>query len=164
MISCNRFKKNQQGLYAVEFAIVGSLFFLILFVVLEIGRLFFVWNVLTEVTRRSARLATVCYFDTVNIDAFDDMLSTSLFNNQTIIPDLSASNLQIQYLRADGTLVTMEDEGPFIEFVRSSIVGYQHQLLIPGLFLTLDSPTFSTILPRESLGVSRITTTLCTPT
>lgn len=164
MISSNRFKKNQQGLYAVEFAIVGSLFFLILFVVLEIGRLFFVWNVLTEVTRRSARLATVCYFDTVNIDAFDDMLSTSLFNNQTIIPDLSASNLQIQYLRADGTLVTMEDEGPFIEFVRSSIVGYQHQLLIPGLFLTLDSPTFSTILPRESLGVSRITTTLCTPT
>jgi len=164
MIRHIRLKKNQQGLYAVEFAIVGSLFFLILFAVLEIGRLFFVWNVLTEVTRRSARLATVCYFDTVNINAYDDMLTTSLFNGLTLVPNLSASNLQIQYLRDNGTQVISADEGPFIKFVRSNIVNYQHQLLIPGLFLTLDSPSFSTTLPRESLGVTRITETLCTPT
>ena len=52
MINYNHSK--QQGVYAVEFAIAGSLFFLLLFAVLEIGRLFFTWNVLTEVTRRGA--------------------------------------------------------------------------------------------------------------
>ncbi|MDX2321759.1 MAG: pilus assembly protein [Moritella sp.] len=162
MIKSNHSK--QQGLYAVEFAIVGSLFFLLLFAVLEIGRLFFVWNVLTEVTRRGARLATVCYLDTANVAAFDDMISTALFNNNTIISDLSASNLQIQYLKDDGTQVLSSIDTNFIEFVKVDIVNYQHSLLIPGLSLTLDSPSFSTTLPRESLGVTPLTTTLCTPT
>ena len=162
MINYNHSK--QQGIYAVEFAIVGSLFFLLLFAVLEIGRLFFTWNVLTEVTRRGARLATVCYFDTTNIVAFDDMISTSLFNDQPIIPNLSAANLQIQYLMDDGTQVLSSVDANFIHFVKVDIINYQHQLLIPGLFLTLNSPTFSTTLPSESLGVTPNTTTLCTPT
>jgi len=160
----NNSRSKQQGLYAVEFAIVGSLFFLILFAVLEIGRLFFVWNVLTEVTRRSARLATVCYFDTTNIIAFDDMISTSLFNDQPMILNLSAANLQIQYLMDDGTQALSSIDANSIHFIKADIVNYQHELLIPGLFLTLDSPSFSTTLPSESLGVTPNTTTLCTPT
>jgi len=150
-------------MYAVEFAIVGSLFFLFIFAVIEIARLFFVWNVLTEVTRRGARLATVCYFDTTNVTAFDDMVSTSLFNDQTMIPNLSSANLQIQYLKSDGAQALTAIDASFIHFVKVDIVNYQHQLLIPGLVLTLDSPTFSTTLPSESLGVTPNTTTLCTP-
>lgn len=161
MIKRNHTK--QQGLYAVEFAIIGSLFFLLLFAVLEIGRLFFVWNVLTEVTRRGARLATVCYLDTSSIVAFDDMISTALFNDNAIIPNLSSSNLQIHYLMDDGTQVLSSVDANFINFVKVDIINYQHQLLIPGLFLTLDSPSFSTTLPSESLGVPPHTTTLCTP-
>ena len=133
------------------------------FAVIEIARLFFVWNVLTEVTRRSARLATVCYFDTTNVTAFDDMVSTSLFNDQTMIPNLSSANLQIQYLKSDGAQALTAIDAGFIHFVKVDIVNYQHQLLIPGLVLTLDSPTFSTTLPSESLGVTPNTTTLCTP-
>jgi len=54
---------KQHGVYSIEFALVGAVFFLLLFAVLEVGRLFFVWNVLTEASRRGARLATVCHFD-----------------------------------------------------------------------------------------------------
>ncbi|WP_017220001.1 TadE/TadG family type IV pilus assembly protein [Moritella dasanensis] len=159
-----RSNHKQQGLYAVEFAVVGSIFFLLLFAVLEIGRLFFVWNVLTEVTRRGARLATVCYFDTTNVEPFNAMLQTSLFNNQPLISNLSISNIQIEYLMDDGAQALTPTEANFIKFVKVDIINYQHQLLIPGLFLTLDSPTFSTTLPRESLGVSRTTETSCVPT
>ena len=54
---------KQKGIYTVEFAIVGAVFFLLFFAVLEVGRLFYTWNVLTEASRRAARLATVCYLD-----------------------------------------------------------------------------------------------------
>ena len=42
-----------------------------------------------------------------------------------------------------------------IRYVTAHFIKYQHQLLIPGLSLTLNSPSFSATLPRESLGVTR---------
>ena len=52
--------RRQSGLVTVEFALIGAFFFLILFSIIEFGRLLFTWNTLDEVTRRAARLAAVC--------------------------------------------------------------------------------------------------------
>lgn len=155
---------KQKGVYSVEFAIVGGLFFILLFAVLEVGRLFFVWNVLTEASRRGARLATVCYFDTAAISSYEPMRRAAMFDNTTLAPGLTWSNLKISYLRLDGSVVTAADDFNDIELVRAEIDNYQHQLIIPGLFTTLNSPSFATTLPRESLGVTREKTTLCLPT
>lgn len=161
----NRFFKGskQRGVYTVEFAIVGGLFFILLFAVIEVGRLFFVWNVLTEASRRGARLATVCYFDTVAKTPYEPMLRAAMFDNITLAPGLNWSNLKVSYLRLNGTVVEAADSKNDIELVRAEIINYQHQFIVPGLFLTLNSPSFATTLPRESLGVTRETTTLCLP-
>lgn len=151
---------KQSGVYSIEFAIVGGLFFLLLFAILEVGRLFFVWNVLTEASRRGARLATVCDFNQVDMLADSKMISAALFNNVALVPNLTPENLKVEYLQFNGSLATDFVE---IDLVRAEIVNYQHQLIIPGLFLTIDSPSFATILPVESLGVTRWKYTQCLP-
>jgi len=156
----NRLRNKQQGVYTIEFAFVGALFFLLLFAVIEVGRLFFVWNVLTEASRRGARLATVCHFDHDAISAFTPMQEAALFDKVTMAPNLSITNLRISYLQMSGAPVTDIRD---IALVRAEIINYQHQLIIPGLFLTLNSPSFATTLPRESLGVTPTTYTNCLP-
>jgi len=136
----------------------------LLFAVIEVGRLFFVWNVLTEASRRGARLATVCYFDTAAKSAYEPMRRLAMFDNTTLAPALNWSNLHISYLRLDGSEVLAADDADDIKLVRAEITNYQHQFIVPGLFITLNSPSFATTLPRESLGVTKQTTTLCLPT
>ena len=48
-------RRRQSGLTTVEFAIIGSLAFILVFGVIEIARALFVLNALTEATRRGAR-------------------------------------------------------------------------------------------------------------
>ena len=52
--------RRQRGVTSVEFAIIGLLVMIVLFAVLETGRLLFVFNALEEATRRGARVAAVC--------------------------------------------------------------------------------------------------------
>mgnify|MGYP000211515895 FL=1 len=151
---------KQSGVYSIEFAIVGGLFFILLFAVLEVGRLFFVWNVLTEASRRGARLATVCNFNQVDMLADSEMITAALFNNVALVPNLTTGNLNIEYLQANGSLAT---DFVAIDLVKAEIVNYHHQMIIPGLFLTLNSPSFATTLPVESLGVTRWKYTQCLP-
>lgn len=156
--------KHQRGVYSVEFAIVGAVFFLFLFTVLEIGRLFFTWNVLTEVSRRGARLATVCNLlsdtsDPTSIDMPAGMANLATFSGYNLLPDLTTNNLQVSYLTESGTIAPSHTQ---IDFVRADVINYQHELLIPFVSITLNSPSFTTVLPRESLGVTRWGYTTCT--
>lgn len=153
-------RKKQKGVYSVEFALVGLVFFTLLFMVLEVGRLFFVWNVLSEASRRGARLASVCNFNRIDRIALDEMKQVALFNNATLVPALTTANLKIEYLTFNGDAAADFSE---IDLVRATIINYQHKFMVPGLTKTLNSPSFSTILPRESLGVSRNARTDCEP-
>lgn len=49
----------QKGTTSLEFAIVGSVFFLMLFGTMEVGRLYFTQESLREVTAAAARLAMI---------------------------------------------------------------------------------------------------------
>lgn len=53
--------RNQVGATAIEFAIVSFLLFTLLFGIVELGRLFYLWNTVQEVTRHAARLAVVSW-------------------------------------------------------------------------------------------------------
>ncbi|MGH8523935.1 MAG: TadE/TadG family type IV pilus assembly protein [Gammaproteobacteria bacterium] len=144
--------KRQNGIYTVEFAIIGVVFFLVLFGVIEIARALFVWNTIDEVTRRGARVAAVC---PPNHSAIREI---AVFNGpgggsaSAVLNGLSTSNVAVEYLDSGGNPGAA---GANIAYVRVSITGYQHTLIIPFLpasVTNLTVPAFSTTLPAESLG------------
>ena len=137
---------NQAGLVTVEFALIGAVFFLVLFAIIEMGRFLFTWNVLDEVTRRAARLAAVCPMAQV-----DNVKQSAVFNN-TILVGLQASHVDIQYLSSAFTPTATVEE---VRFVQASIQNFPYQLLIPFLPIApFNASSFITTLPSESLGVT----------
>ena len=157
------YKQKQKGVYSVEFSIVAAVFFVLFFAVIEGARLMYTWNVLTEVSRRGARLATVCNVlsDTDNPQSITQptgVLNAATFAEDTLIPNLSSANINLSYLDYSGNIASTYSQ---ISLVRAEIVNYQHQLLIPFFSITLNSPTFSTTFPAESLGVTRYGYTDC---
>lgn len=56
-----RHPSSQRGAASVEFALVAVAFLTVIFGILEMGRLFYLWNTVQEVTRRAAREAVVRY-------------------------------------------------------------------------------------------------------
>lgn len=143
-------RARQKGITTVEASIVAMLALIILFAVLEMGRVFFVWNALEEATRRGARVAAVCQ---VNDPAIAQIASFTA-SGTPIVGGLSPANIQVSYLDMNGNLLP-DPAGTFgaIAYVRVRIVNYVHQLLIPLFFTSFTAPPFSAVLPAESLGV-----------
>jgi len=147
---------GQRGTTTVEFAIVGATAMLVLFGIIEVGRAVFVLNALGETTRRAARVATVC---PINDPAIAEV---ALFNQpgggegSRIVGGLTPDNIAVEYLGNDGAAIG-DPAANFmqIRFVRTRIVNFQHQMLIPFLDILFATPDFATTLRRESLGVPR---------
>ncbi len=145
----------QRGLTIIEFTFVVTALFLIMFWVMEAGRYMYSLQLINDATRVSARLAVVCRVqDRANIPS-------------TVVPEpllggFSASNIQIDYLDADGNVVSLsteeEESASYlkINYVRVSVVDFKYQLSgLLGLFGvdgSVDIPVFETIRPRENLG------------
>jgi len=146
-----RSTNKQSGLSTVEFALVALVLFLLIFGVIEIARAFFVTSLLDEATRRGARMAVVCPINDPEI------FQTAAFNN-TLIPDLDAGDITVEYLDSAGAIVgNPADPTGFrqIRYVRVRVVGYQHQMFIPLVAALFVMPEHATVLPRESLGIPR---------
>lgn len=146
--------RAQRGAHTVEFALVGSLFFILLFGAVEFGRLMFVWNTLGEVSRQSARVAVVCPVNHSAIRRIGMFDVAGSSGSSPVMPDLNESNIQIDYLDATGTPVDPATNYLDIVFVRTEVNSVRHRLIIPFFFQEFDLPSFVTVLPRESLGVS----------
>jgi hypothetical protein len=140
----------QQGITTVEAAIVTLLALISLFGVLEVGRVFFVFNALEEATRRGARVAAVCQ---VNDPAIAQIASFNA-SGSPVVGGLTAANIAVDYIDFAGNIVG-DPIGSFgaIEYVRVRIVSFTHQLLIPLFVSSFTTPAFAATLPRESLGV-----------
>lgn len=146
--------RRQRGLTTVEFAIIGGVLMVVVFSVLEFGRVFFTINMLTEATRRGARMAAVCPIGDpkpAQVAVFANGGSAS-----SLVPGLSTANVQVQYLDITGAVVASPGTPAgfgLIRYVRVNIIGFTHTLLIPLYLPTVPLNGFSTTLPRESLGV-----------
>lgn len=146
--------RSQGGLATVEFAIIGVLFFIMLFGVIEMGRALFVINSLTEATRRGARMAAVC-------PVGDPKPATvAVFGNgsgnSAVIAGLTTGNIQIQYLDVNGNVLPNPTASfGLIHYVRAQVAGFTLSLAIPLLAPTLSLSGFGATVPRESLGVPR---------
>lgn len=153
-------QKSMQGVYVVEFSIIGLLLFTLLFGVLEVGRLYFTVNAMDEVVRRGARLAAVCNIHDPVI------LHRAVFNeagddrNSRLIANLrpSPSQLRLEYFDKNGNPVPAPDDLTnvtgfrAIRFVRLRVENFPFNLFIPGFGGAINLPTFQSTLPRESLG------------
>ncbi|MGD8808328.1 MAG: pilus assembly protein [Gammaproteobacteria bacterium] len=148
--------KKQSGVTTVEFAIIGSVVLMVLFSVIEVGRAMFVLNTLGETTRRAARIAAVC---PVNDPAIAEV---ALFNapgggtGSRIVGGLTPANIETSYLDINGAVIG-DPSANFgdIRFIRTRIVGFQHQMFIPFAQYLFTTPDFATTVRRESLGVPR---------
>jgi len=144
-------KHQQKGAETVEFAMIALLFFAVLFAIIEFSRALFVWNALTEATRRGARMAVICPVGNVipkNVAIFDDKAGSSK-GKSPIINGLTIENVTVSYLNQVGTA---EANQMLIKFAQVSITGYTHKLIIPLWGSSVTAPAFTTTLPIESLG------------
>lgn len=150
--------KHMRGTYIVEFSFVGLLVFILLFGVVEMGRLYFTANALDEAARRGARLAAVCNISDPVV------LRRAIFNAATdagtsqLISNLTTSNLVLTYLDVNGAVVAnpADTSGTTgfraIRYVQLSVQSFVFNLFIPGFGVPITLPAFKATLPRESLG------------
>lgn len=148
---------REYGLASVEFAIIGAVFFVVLLGIIEFGRLLYAWGVLTEGTRRGVRVAVVCPVNHSAIPAVTIFAGPRDSSSNPILPDLSTDNVVVEYLNQHG-IPLADPIASFrqIRYVRVKLQNYTHQLFIPFVNITLNSPAFESTLPRESLGVPRV--------
>lgn len=102
-------KTKQRGAAAVEFGIIAILFFTLLFGIIEMGRLFYVWNTIQEVTRRAARAAVVTDF--TNPTAINAVKQDAVFGGSTLVaaPEVSPASVQITYLDLNRNVINDND-------------------------------------------------------
>ncbi|UVJ44287.1 pilus assembly protein [Pseudomonas sp. LS1212] len=151
-------RRGMQGVYVVEFAIIGLLMFTLLFGVLEMGRLYFTVNALNETVRRGARLAAVCNISDPVV------LRRAIYNTagdkgaSGLIANLDTSDLILTYLDKDGGPVASPNDlvsatgFRAIRYVRLTLENFKFDLFIPGFGVPITLPVFRATLPRESLG------------
>jgi hypothetical protein len=169
--------RKQTGAAMVEFALVALVFFTMVFGLIEAARLFFTINTLTEMTRRGARLATVCY------PTAPQITHETLFNNPTdtstssnILPFITTNNVRVRYLDKNGCYITALNSSvdpttlpsatfDQIRYVSVQLINYTHTFIFPPMTIPLGSTAVNhcvaesvsifaeTVLPREALGV-----------
>jgi hypothetical protein len=136
---------RQRGTTSVEFAIVGVALMVVLFGIIEMGRIVFTLNMLQEGARRAARVAVTCpYGDTTSIE------KAALFTHLNLPGE--EPTVLVEYLNQSGGPHGNYDD---IAYVRVSLVDYQFKVWIPLLSPSFTAPAFSSTLPRESLGVPK---------
>jgi Flp pilus assembly protein TadG len=131
---------SQRGVAAVEFALISSLFFTLLFGVMEMGRLLWTWNAAVEATRLGARLSVVC-------DIGDSDIKARMISR---LPALAATNISITYLNPPAAPNTCTAAN--CKAVRVALNGYTHDTIIPFLPLSLTLPAFGTTLRKEFMN------------
>jgi Flp pilus assembly protein TadG len=151
---------TQRGLSTVEFALVANVVLILMFAVFEVGRAYFVYAMLDEVTRRGVRVAVVC---PINDPAIGQMAIFNTSGNSapsSIVSGLTPGHITVEYLDQNNAVVgNPADTAGFIQirYVRVRVVGYKHQMQVPIVsgITNFFMPEFSAVLPRESLGIPR---------
>lgn len=142
-IRAPRPRSGQAGAAAIEFALVASIFFMLLIGIAEFSRVLFYWNTAGEATRLGARIAVVC-----------DVTDTAIKDRMTLLmPLLKASNIQVAY-EPSGCDADADTARNSCRSVTVSVANVSVKTFIPVVPITVSLPPFTTTLPRESLDSS----------
>ncbi|HAS64538.1 MAG TPA: pilus assembly protein TadE [Vibrio sp.] len=157
--------KRQKGVTQVEFILIATTVLLLLFAILEFAAYFYSIQMVNEVTRRAARLATVCHIsDRDDIPQLESL--TALYP-----AGFSEENLEISYLDENGADVdvsgflstppadsaTLQAQFGQVRYVKARAINYNYNFVVLSTLLNItgNTPSFETILPAESLGILR---------
>ncbi|HJP90492.1 MAG TPA: TadE family protein [Pyrinomonadaceae bacterium] len=154
-----------------EFAVVATFFFMLIFAVIEFGRLLYTHNALTDAARRGARYAiihqaqvdtdglphnnpkcvrNVIMYGETHINASCDPPA----GQPTLINGISSATIEVTYTGADldSNPASPNPYGANLGTATVKITNYQFNLSIPLVHRTLTMPAYTTTLPAESAG------------
>ena len=144
-----------------EFAIISVVFFMIIFAIIEFGRLFYTHNALTDAARRGARYAVlhhqadiacvknVVVYGEANVDSSCNPTGSPLING------LTTTNVTVTYEGADDDNDPNTPATPYgtnLGTATVQITNYTFNLSIPFARQTLTMPAYVTTLTAESAG------------
>lgn len=145
------YSTNQKGSTVAEFAIVSGLFFMIIFGIIEFGRLLYTHNALTDAARRGARYAVLHSRNVTCVQNAVIYGQTHIAGAQcnptgpALINGLTTGNVVVEY--DPPTTFDMNNGTATVK-----IQNYQFNLSIPFFRKTLTMPVYTTTLTAESAG------------
>ena len=160
----------------VEFALISAVFFMIIFAIIEFGRLFYTHNALTDAARRGARYAALhlqtdetdkgCVKNVVVYGETHINPTTCVPTGPALINGLTTANVTVTYIGADADndpKTPPTAYGMNLGTATVEIKNYTFNLSIPLFRQTLTMPTYVTTLPAESAGEEPSPIPLATP-
>ncbi len=168
----NCFRKNERGTSMAEFAVVATFFFMLIFGIIEFGRLLYTHNALTDAARRGVRYAiihkaevatdgtpkvakcvkNVIMYGETHISAYPACNPPA--GQPTLISGITTANIEVTFNGADldGKPLTPNPYGANLGTATVTIKNYNFNLSIPLLRRTVTLPAYTTTLPAESAG------------
>ena len=127
--------RGNRGATVVEFALVISIFLMLMLGTMEFGRVLFYWNTTAEATRLGARVAVVC-------DLNDSQIKTRM---AALFPRLQPADITLTYLPTGCNVDSCQSVTVTIN------PGKVIDTFIPFAAISPTLPPFTTTLSRESL-------------
>ena len=162
------FIRSERGSTVVEMAMAAAVFFIMIFGIIEFGRLLYTHNALTDAARRGARYAVLhkqvpdlgepdpltCAKNVVVYGESHINKNTCAPTGSPLINGLTPDNVTVTYEGADldGNPDSPNPWGTNLGTVTVSIEDYVFDLSIPFVGRTLNMPAYSTTLTSESAG------------
>lgn len=143
-------RTGERGTTMAEFAIIAVVFFMIIFGIIEFGRLLYTHNALTDAARRGARYAVLhdrvdatCVKNVVVFGETNVNPNTCAPTGPPLINGLTVAKVTVNYAT---------DYGTNLGTATVEITNYTFNLSIPFARKTLTMPKYVTTLTAESAG------------
>lgn len=153
---------DERGTTMAEFALIASVFFMIIFGIIEFGRLLYTHNALTDATRRGARYAALhreakimCVKNVVIYGESRVDPTSCAATGSPLINGLTFGNVSVVYQGADddnNPNTPATSYGSNLGTATVTITNYTFNLSIPFARQTLTMPAYTTTLTAESAG------------
>jgi Flp pilus assembly protein TadG len=145
---CKVSRKTERGTTLVEFAIGATVFFTVMFAIVEFGRMLYVHNALSDAARRGARYAVVnTEASKENVKQMAVYGNTNGGTQQPLVDHLTTDNIVVTYSAAPNNFGVNKGT------VTVQIQNYDFNFSIPLVGGKLRMPKYSTTLTGESAGV-----------
>lgn len=165
-------RKNERGTSMAEFAVVATFFFMLIFGVIEFGRLLYTHNALTDAARRGARYAVLHQAEVAQDGAFRvaKCVRNVVMYGEThisaypgcdppagqpvLISGIDTANIEVAFNGADldGNPASPNPYGANLGTATVSITNYNFNFNIPLIHRALTLSAYTTTLPAESAG------------
>jgi Flp pilus assembly protein TadG len=148
-------KSGERGSTLLEFAVVSSVFFMMLLAICAGSNLYFTHNALVEATRRGARFAaTQTANSTPGTITSGTNVGPSLTNirNYTIYGNTAGTGPNLLNLQPANVNVEYSSFGVATGSVSVSITGFTYNFVIPGINRQITMPAYRSTAAGESAG------------